>query len=323
MSPQPVQAPVVSVLMTARNEADFLPQALDSLLAQSYSRFEVVVVNDGSTDETGPLLDGYAARDIRIRPVHQEQTGRAASLNRAWRTSTGSLLAIMDADDRSAPERLEKQVDFLGTHPDLGLVASYYEQVDTRNRPLKTVKSLPSDPGELKKLLLSDNPICHGTVMMRREVLDAVGGYREVFPAAVDYELYLRVLDRYRMGMIPEVLYHYRIHGHSMSSGRLVQLQMKSLAQMLYHQRAETGSDSLEKLPTREQQAFISRFLEEDIRRNRKKYSLQLFELGRKYYTLGDNEAAIKLFGDAFRMNRNNFRAFRYLTRASFRRLVN
>ncbi len=323
MSPPPIQAPVVSVLMTARNEAAFLPQALDSLLAQSYPHFEAVVVNDGSTDGTGAILDAYAARDNRIRPLHQEQAGRAASLNRAWQASAGLLLAIMDADDLCMPTRLEKQVAFLESHPELGLVASYYAQVDSRNQPLKTVKSLPSDPAALKNLLLTDNPICHGTVMMRRPVLESAGGYRESFPAAVDYELYLRVLDRYQMGIIPEVLYQYRVHGHSMSSGRLVQLQMKSLAQMLYHQRAETGSDSLEKLPLREQQAFISRFMEEDIRRNRKKYSLQLFELGRKYYTLGDNEAAIKLFGDAFRMNRNNFRAFRYLTRASFRKLVN
>lgn len=313
---------LISVLMTARDEERFLPAALDSLLTQTCTSFELIVVNDGSTDKTKEILDQYASRDTRIYPHHQPKSGRASSLNTAFHLARGDFIAIMDSDDLSLPNRLARQLAYMESNSHIGLVGSYYEQIDGRDQTIKTVDRVPCEPDAVRAMLLTDNPICHGTVFVRRHVMEQAGLYREAFPASLDYDLYLRVLDKQSIAIIPEVLYRYRIHGKSISSRRLLQLQMKRLAQVLQRQRSDSGVDALQKASTlAEQQAYIEAFLKEDHRANRLVYSGQLFEMGKKYYRLGEYEAAFRLFKTALQLDPTRLKALRYLGKAYFKDL--
>lgn len=345
MSTQP---DTISVLMTVHNEERFVQQALESLKSQTFQNFEVIIVNDGSTDGTAAILNRFSGLDSRFQIFHEHKQGRSHSLNLAFRYSRGKLIAIMDSDDIALPQRLERQLAFLRAHPELGMVGAYYEQIDALGNPIKRLNEIPLDPAVLREKLAVENPICHGTVMAHREVLAEAGLYREAFQAAVDYDLYLRVLGRSEIGMIPEILYQYRVHGTAMSSKRLLQLQMKSMAASLYRERLEsapirlpdqntgasgtkqekknfhTGQDSLQRLngDSQAQKYFVEAFLANDLQANRKHYSQILWELGRKYYRLGETDAAIQSLKSSFRLDASRFDTLRYLGKAYLKKLT-
>ena len=308
--------------MTAYNEERFLKAALESLLNQTFQDFEIIVVNDGSTDRTGEILDHLAQQDARIRSAHQSNMGRVRSLNQAVALASGDFLAVMDSDDIALPNRLEAGLHYLKAHPEFGLVASFFEQIDVRDAVIKRVDQLPTETNQLATLLPQDNPICHGTIMLPKNVMEQVGGYREAFLAALDYDLYLRILDHYPIGMIPEVLYRYRVHGSSISARRLLQLQMKSLAQAMYQERQKKGQDTLQALSGEAQAAFVADFLAEDRRLQRKRYSQILLEQGRKYYRLGETDAALQILKIAFALDCTRLKTVRYLGKAFVRKLL-
>lgn len=212
-------APLVSVLLPARDAAATLPAALESVLGQTLADLEVVAVDDGSTDETPALLDAYAARDPRVRVLRQPPCGIVAALNRGLAACRGSFVARMDADDVAHPERLAAQHAFLAARPDLGLCGSLVAGVGADGSALRP--GMARYIGWLNGLVAHDeiarerfveSPLVHPTAFARREVLLAAGGYEDRgWPE--DYDLWLRLLARgVRMGKVPQVLLAWRDH---------------------------------------------------------------------------------------------------------------
>jgi glycosyltransferase involved in cell wall biosynthesis len=191
-------------------------QAINSVLAQSFSDFELIAIDDGSRDGSAAIVEAYS--DPRIVFVRQENTGLSTTLNRGIALARGRYIARQDHDDVSLPDRLMKQVEFLDAHPDTAMVGTWAEIVDTSARDRRFHRH-PCDPATLRFELLFDNPFVHSSVMLRKSALDEVGHY-STDPARQppeDYELWSRIARRYPVANIPEVLQRYREVAGSMS----------------------------------------------------------------------------------------------------------
>lgn len=189
----------VSVLLPVRNAAGTLPEALESLQAQTLANWELVAVDDGSNDATPDLLASAARNDARIRVVRQDALGLVAALNRGWAEAQALLIARMDADDRCHPERLELQVRWMREHPDTGLVGSQVEYTaydpyaHGYRRHVEWLNGLTTHEAMAAGRFI-DSPLAHPSVLFRRDLASRHGNYREGdFPE--DYELWLRWFD--------------------------------------------------------------------------------------------------------------------------------
>jgi glycosyltransferase involved in cell wall biosynthesis len=203
-------SPVVSVNMSVYNAEAYVAGAIDSILGQTFGKFELVIVDDGSNDGTGRILASFD--DSRIRVISQDNHGISCARNRALRESRGQFVAVMDADDVSLPLRLERQVTFLDTHPDVGLVGTAAKFVDEL-RGREWYYRPPTSDRCLRTHLVRGNPFVHTSVMMRRSDLEAVGGYNEAYPYIVDHELFVRLALHTQLANLPEVLvvHHHRL----------------------------------------------------------------------------------------------------------------
>jgi glycosyltransferase involved in cell wall biosynthesis len=209
--------PRVSVIMAAYNAEKFLRQAVDSILAQTLADFELILVDDASTDGTRAILVSYS--DPRIRALYNPSNlGQSATRNRALAAARGKYIAVLDADDIALPTRLEKQGEWLDSHPQVGLLGGYAVTIDDLGNERDCA---PTDDTELKWRLLSGNPFIHSSVMIRKSVLDQSGGYsneeciRRAF--VEDYELLSRLNRLAPAAVLPEVLVKYRIHAEGAS----------------------------------------------------------------------------------------------------------
>jgi glycosyltransferase involved in cell wall biosynthesis len=207
--------PAISVLMPCYNASATLDEALESLASQTWVDFEIVAVDDGSTDDTAEKLGTWAQRDKRIRVIHQPHSGIITALNYGLQHCRAETIARMDADDRSLPMRLEKQKNLLDEHPEIGvascLVAGFpQEQVGEGQRIyIDWLNALVSN-AEIRREMFIESPLAHPSVMLRREWLEKAGGYQE-HGWAEDYDLWLRL---YLLGAafakVPEVLVEWR-----------------------------------------------------------------------------------------------------------------
>ena len=202
--------PLVTVLMSAYNDGRFLPQAVESILAQSLEDFEFLVIDDGSTDSSADYLEGLT--DRRVRVIRNESNlGLTRSLNRGLDEATGTFVARMDADDVALPHRLARQVGFLRTHGSVGIVGCSRTLIDEAGSVLTHAPAVEDDPGIRRKCLLG-NPFVHPAVVLRRDVLDAHRlRYDETFHTAQDYELWSRLLTVTRGANLAEPLLKYRL----------------------------------------------------------------------------------------------------------------
>ncbi len=201
---------MISVVMPVRNEARGIGRAIESIRSQTFAGWELLIVDDGSTDATGSIIAEAARRDNRIRRWQSNERGIVGSLNLAFSRARGRFIARMDGDDLSLPARFETQMRYLRDNPTLAAVGSAYEMIDDHDRILRTQRP-PSDPLVIRKELRTRNPMCHPAMMFRREAIEQVPGpYRRVFDLAEDYDLWLRVAERFSLGNVPEVLLQYR-----------------------------------------------------------------------------------------------------------------
>ncbi len=216
---------LVSVILPVYNGEKYLTEALDSILNQTYQRMEIIVINDGSKDGTMSILQEYIRRDSRIVLISRENRGLVASLNESIQIAHGEYIARMDADDISHPDRIEKQVAYLNLHKDIFLLGSNYNLIyeeglsEERRKRHDGTHRRSQAPIDASNCFLSINEtmkFIHPTIMMRKELFDIVGRYRDF--KIEDLELYFRVgASGLGIAKIEEPLLEYRAREESKS----------------------------------------------------------------------------------------------------------
>ncbi len=210
--------PTISVVMPVCNAMPYLPEALKSLLEQDCDDFEIVVLDDASTDGSAEYLDGID--DSRLRVLHCPKQGLTKLLNVGLREARGSLVARMDADDVSAPHRLSVQRSFMEANADAVVLGCQSEVIDLGGRS-QGIWEFPAEDVATKLLLFrNQTPFVHPGVMFRRDVAMAVGGYDESLPYCQDRDLWWKLAHRGRFHNHPEFLIRYRRHANSISTSK-------------------------------------------------------------------------------------------------------
>jgi len=211
------RVPAVSVLMSVHDGAPWVAEAVASILAQTAGDLELIVIDDGSADATPELL--ARVHDARLRVVRQERTGLTRALNRALALARAELVARLDADDVALPERLARQRAFLERRPEIGLVGSAAREVDVAGAPVRVVQP-PADDAAIRRALIRANPFVHSSVMLRRALLEAAGGYDETLPVGQDYDLWMRLARVTGLANLSEVLVVRRLGARRVSIER-------------------------------------------------------------------------------------------------------
>ena len=215
MADRPSPALRVSVVMPAFNAEAYLAEAIESVLRQTMGDLEIVVVDDGSIDNSRAIVERFREADPRVRlVVHERNLGISAALNRGWQAARSPLIARLDADDAALPDRLERQSAFLDAHPSVAVVGGAAHVVDGAGKRISTMR-FPTESAVIHATLRRHNCLAHPTVMLRRSVLEDVGGYR--FDHSEDYDLWLRLAERFDLANLAEPLILYRVHGSQLS----------------------------------------------------------------------------------------------------------
>jgi glycosyltransferase involved in cell wall biosynthesis len=212
-----IQKPVISVLLPVFNGQQHITAAIDSILSQSFTDLELIIVDDCSTDNTISIIENYT--DKRIRLFRNDQnSGPGISLNNGIEKVEGSFIAIMHADDISTADRLEKQYKFFQTHPDIDIVGTQFKQMNEEGVVKMERSNLPLDPNVLKYSTLFNNCLCHPSVMIRKTVFDSGIRY-ESLRVNEDYALWITCLTKgIRIANLDFACLHYRIHESQASS---------------------------------------------------------------------------------------------------------
>lgn len=206
---------MISIIMSVRNGDDYLQEAIDSILKQTYKNFEFIIVDDFSTDKTRLILSRI--KDKRIKVItNKVPKGLTKSLNIALRQSKGELIARMDADDISRKDRLQLQAIFLKNNPNTGVVGSWAEVIDKNGNNI-SLEKFPAGDTDIKENIFIFNPFKHPSVTFRKHLVDTLGYYDEGFDGAEDYEMWLRLAPHTKFANIPKPLISYRIHNERVS----------------------------------------------------------------------------------------------------------
>ncbi|TMQ64248.1 MAG: glycosyltransferase family 2 protein [Candidatus Eisenbacteria bacterium] len=206
--PPLVVPPLVSVVIASYNMARYLPDAIHSALAQSYSPVEIHVVDDGSTDETERVMETFAGNP-QIFYHRQKNGGQSRAKNRGIRESRGPFVAFLDADDMWSPDKLELQIPLFQDAPRVGVVYTDFQCIDAAGTYLPTTRPVYHS-GAISGKLLIKNFVTGMTSVVRRECFDAVGAFDEDLPMSVDYDLWLRISTKYEFRVLDRVTYYYR-----------------------------------------------------------------------------------------------------------------
>jgi glycosyltransferase involved in cell wall biosynthesis len=227
--------PKVSVIMPVFNAQTFLDQAICSILGQSFSDFELIIINDGSTDSSQKIIECYAESDMRVRAVSRKNRGLVATLNEAIDMAKGIFIARMDSDDIALTDRLERQVGFLNEHPSIAILGGQGVVIDERDKETGVLRK-PLSNHNIKSHLRFGCPMIHPTYLVRREVFLALGGYREVV-AAEDIDFLVRAAcSGYEFGNLDHCVIKYRMNANG-NSARNLRLQMHSTRLILSEYR--------------------------------------------------------------------------------------
>lgn len=219
----------MSVVMVTRNVEHFLPEAIESILGQTFRDFEFIIVDYGSTDESKAISAKYAAADNRIKLHDISHCTLPEARNAACLLVTGRYIAIMDADDVSLPDRLASEFEFMEEHPEIGLVGGSAEWIDAKGRPL-WVSDFPLEDKEIKAVIQSQNPFCHSAALMRTDAFRHVLGYRTVFTQSHDYDLWLRISEQFQCANLRQIVIKYRLHPQQISWSKRRQQALCGLA---------------------------------------------------------------------------------------------
>lgn len=221
--------PAVSVVMPVHNGARYVTESLESLRRQSFTDFEIVVVDDGSSDDTPRILAEFATSEPRCRIITQPNQGQAVARDLGVKEAKAPLIAWLDADDIAEETRLARQVAFLGAHPHVAAVGSAIRLIDGEGR-VTGLAPYPCGSAEVATAMSTECALAHSAVTMRKAAFMKVGGYRQAFLHAEDYDLWLRLLDEHAVDNLKEPLVRYRQHGGSVSFRYRRQQSLAALA---------------------------------------------------------------------------------------------
>lgn len=249
-------SPTVSVLMPAYNTERFVVEAVRSILDQDSRDLELIVIDDGSTDGTGELLDDLAAMDDRIRLSRRPNAGIVATRNELLGMARGEFVAMMDSDDIAEPSRIRKQVDHLRRHPDCVAVGSAVLLIDPDGDPLCVWNDDAEDHERIEAIHLDGNrgaTLCQPSVTLRTEAVRSVGGFRRQFEPAEDLDLYLRLAEVGTLANLSEPLLRYRMLPTSASHARKRE-QVRGIREAIEEAYARRGlpAGPLPPMPTEE-----------------------------------------------------------------------
>lgn len=216
------QRPIISVVTPTYNRADFLPYAVESVLAQTFSDFELLVVDDGSTDSTRHLMERYTD-DPRVRYFYQPNHGQSVARNRGLKEARGEYICFLDSDNAWFPDKLEKSLNAFRENPAVDVVYGDYVEIDKAGAELG-INRMKRHSGHITPELLKDNFVSMNTTMTRRECFSEMGGFDVADRLAEDYGLWLRLSTRYRFYYLPEVLGYYRVMDDQISSDKASRL---------------------------------------------------------------------------------------------------
>jgi len=202
--------PKISVVMPVYNGEKYFIEAIVSILDQTFKDFEFIIINDGSVDRSLDILKEFQKQDKRVKIISRENKGVIYSLNEGVKMAQGEYIARMDADDVSDPERLSKQLKYAQEN-DLAVCGTWAEGIDDKGQRLKDMNYPPS-LDKIKSYTLIHNPFIHPSVMFRKDIFEKVGGYKKFFKHIEDYELWTRIVFKYKTGNISERLLKYRLH---------------------------------------------------------------------------------------------------------------
>lgn len=236
-----VGSPTVSVLLPVRNGERFLALALDSLVLQRGVTFEIIAIDDGSSDATPSVLTRYAALHGCLRPVIVEGGGLARALNLGLTLARGRYIARMDADDIALPGRLAAQCEYLDRHPEIGVLGTQAWRIDVDGARRGRIR-VPTGQRRVRAGLAVSSVLVHPTVMMRREPLLAVGGYRPLFDGAEDYDLWLRLSAVTELDNLAEAWLLCRQHGAQVSIRHALRQAQRSALALISHQLRQAGA---------------------------------------------------------------------------------
>lgn len=194
------------------NNGEYLNESIESIVLQSYKNFEFIIVDDASCDTSPEILSQWAAKDPRLKVItNKENMGLTKSLNKAIGAARGEYIARQDGDDISLPERFEKQIEFFQKYPEITIAGTFGYIIDKQGAILGK-EVLPASSEEIKRDFIKRNPLMHTSVMIKKEILDGVGGYDETFKTSQDYELWSRILRIAKGGNVPLFLVKKRYH---------------------------------------------------------------------------------------------------------------
>jgi glycosyltransferase involved in cell wall biosynthesis len=207
-----MSTPAISVIMSVYNGAKHLREAIESILNQTYHNFEFIIINDGSSDESGTIIDEYARFDARVYAIHQCNKGLTASLNHGIALARAPLIARMDDDDISLPERLMIQMEFMQRNPNVGVLGGHFISIDDQGEALKSATTVlfPRIHHKGQLIRFNSHIVAHPAVIMRRDLIIEVGKYREIFKHCEDMDLWLRVIQYCDIANCEQTILKYR-----------------------------------------------------------------------------------------------------------------
>lgn len=210
-------SPQISVIMPVYNVGPYIKQAVDSVLEQTCGDFELIAINDGSTDNSPAILQRYAEKDKRLKVVNQENQGLVATLNRGIALARGKYIARMDPDDVCFPRRFEQQIAILDSKPSVVLVAGGFEVIDQDSEFLYR-EVLPTHSEDIKRSMLLRNPIAHGSVMFRKETFDKIGQYSNSCGPMEDFYLWTEMAQLGDIEAVEASVYRWRVNSQGITS---------------------------------------------------------------------------------------------------------
>lgn len=236
---------LVSIIVPAKNQENYIAETLQSLLSQDYSNIEILIIDDKSTDKTRDVVASYS--DSRIKILDGPGKGFAQSLNTGLFNASGDFVMQCDADEIYPPDRVSKQIAWLAAHPEFDAVCGAYYSMDTQGRPISRLAHFPVEEEVSHELRqgITRTSLC--TFAMRRKAVVNIGGLRDYFPTSGDIDYQLRFGEAHRVWYLPDFFYYYRIHNASITHSQPTPTRefFESTARLFQRQRQQKGVDDL------------------------------------------------------------------------------